>query len=242
MIDLHSHILPGIDDGATELSVSLAMAWQSVDAGVTHMVCTPHIHPGYFDNTKQVIEQTYWQLVHHLAHHQCPLKLAYAAEVRVCAEIMPWINASALPYLGHWQDKPVLLLELPHSHIPAGIENLLRWLTRHQVQVVIAHPERNREIIGNFARLQGLKRLGCLFQVTAGSFMQRFSQGARETAINMLKHNLIDYIASDTHNPDRRPNDMGVCRELITPMVGEAKALELCYTIPQRMTDSLQWH
>ncbi|MGY0588032.1 MAG: CpsB/CapC family capsule biosynthesis tyrosine phosphatase, partial [Paraglaciecola chathamensis] len=67
MIDLHSHILPGIDDGAPDLAASLAMAEQSVAVGVSHMVCTPHIHQSYFDNDIDLITQAYHSLVKHLA-------------------------------------------------------------------------------------------------------------------------------------------------------------------------------
>ena len=208
MIDLHSHILPGIDDGAPDLAASLAMAEQSVAVGVSHMVCTPHIHQSYFDNDIDLITQAYHSLVKHLAQAGCPLKLSFAAEIRITPDIMIWRKQGKIPFIGRWQDKDVMLLELPHSHIPPGTDNLLRWLARNGIQAVIAHPERNRDIIANPDKINALKRAGCLFQATAGAFTGRFSEKGKHTAGLLLARDLITYVASDTHSVNRRPNDM----------------------------------
>ena len=241
MIDLHSHILPGIDDGAADLAASLAMAEQSVAVGVTHMVCTPHIHQGYFDNDPSTISQAYQSLVSHLAQAQCPLKLSFAAELRITPDIMLWHKTGQIPFLGRWHDKDVMLLELPHSHIPPGTEHLLRWLLKNNIQPVIAHPERNREIIANPERIYMLKRIGCLFQITAGAFIGRFSDAVRETARVFLQKDLITYVASDTHSIHRRPNDMDKAYMEVAALNGKDCAQRLFKTIPWLITQGNQW-
>ena len=134
MIDLHSHILPGIDDGARSLDIALEMAQQAVDGGVRHMVCTPHIHKGYFDNTSSSIEHDFKQFHKAVVDASIPLSLSYAAEVRVNELIPVWYKQNALPFLGHYNGKHILLLEMPHSHIPQGLDALTKWLLKNNVQ------------------------------------------------------------------------------------------------------------
>ncbi len=242
MIDLHSHILPGIDDGADDLNASLEMAKQAVDSGVVNIVCTPHIHTGYFDNDKEIIATAFEKLVEAKNSANLPLKLAYSAEVRICPEIMHWIANEQIPYLGSYEDRKVMLIELPHSHIPPGTENLLRWLVKNGIQPVIAHPERNRDIIANYNKISPLKHCGCLFQVTAGSLIGRFSDPIKDISSQMLKDGIITYIASDTHDTDRRPNDMKAAYELLESVVDTETAKRLCREVPEQISRELEWH
>jgi protein-tyrosine phosphatase len=241
LIDLHSHILPGIDDGASDLEASLAMAQQSVAVGVTHMVCTPHIHQGYFDNDIVSISQAYNSLVAHLAQAKCTLKLSFAAEIRITPDIMIWLKQEQIPFIGRWQGKDAMLLELPHSHVPPGTDNLLRWLLKNGVQPVIAHPERNRDIIATPQSAFKLKRAGCLFQVTAGSLIGRFSEPAKECALALLDADLITYIASDTHSVKRRPNDMAKAFMEVASLKGNEYADRLFKTTPWAISQGNLW-
>lgn len=241
MIDLHSHILPGIDDGAPDLAASLAMAKQSVAVGVTHMVCTPHIHQSYFDNDMATIANTYQMLVTHLAQAGCPLKLSFGAEIRITPDIMIWHKRGQIPFIGKWQNKDTMLLELPHSHIPPGTDNLLRWLIKNQIQPVIAHPERNRDIIANPDRIAVLKRAGCLFQATAGAFTGRFSKQVKDTVELLLARDFISYVASDTHSINRRPNDMADAFLAVTALRGKDCAHNLFKAVPWSISSGNKW-
>lgn len=241
MIDLHSHILPGIDDGAKTLEDAVELAKHSFDCGVTHMVCTPHIHQGVFDNTLASITPAYDQLVAALKQQSIPLKLAYSCEVRVTPDILNWVNTHSLPYIGEWEGKKALLLEMPHSHIPPGIENLVRWLLKNNVQPIIPHPERNRDIIADPSRINQLKRIGCLFQVTAGAFIGRFNEQVQQLAEQLLAENVITYVASDMHSLHRRPNDMQACKDAITQLTDVDTANALVYDVPSRITANLTW-
>lgn len=216
MIDLHSHILPGIDDGARSMDIALEMARQAVSCGVTHMVCTPHIHKGYFDNTPQSIEASYHSLVKAVNDADIPLTLSYAAEVRVNELIPVWLRKGELPFIGTWNGKNVLLLEMPHSHVPQGLDSLVKWLLRNNVQPLIAHPERNRELLAEQHKFAWLQRLGCLFQVTAGALTGRFGENIEQFAHALMHEKSFHIVASDTHDLARRPNDMKAAFERVS--------------------------
>jgi protein-tyrosine phosphatase len=241
LIDLHSHILPGIDDGAKTLEDAVALAMHSHECGVTHMVCTPHIHQGVFDNNITSISTAFNQLLIALKEQNIPLKLAFSCEVRVTPDILTWVASNSLPFLGEWEGKKVLLLELPHSHIPPGIENLVRWLLKNNIQPVIPHPERNRDIIAAYNRILFLKRIGCLFQVTAGAFIGRFNEQIQSLAEQLLAEDLVSYVASDMHSINRRPNDMQACKEAITQLSNTDTANKLVFDVPSVITQNLVW-
>jgi protein-tyrosine phosphatase len=241
LIDLHSHILPGIDDGAKTLEDSIELAKHSVANGVTHMMCTPHIHQGIFDNNVETIELSFTQLIAAVRQNNIALKLAYSCEIRITPDILTWVAHKSLPFIGEWKGKQALLLELPHSHIPPGVENLVRWLLKNNIQPIIPHPERNRDIIADYNRINMLKRIGCIFQVTAGAFIGRFNEQVQTIAERLLSENLIAYVASDMHNLHRRPNDMLACKQALTQIAGSAKAQALVYDIPFEISQNMNW-
>jgi len=215
LIDLHSHILPGIDDGARSLDIALQMAQQAVDCGITHMVCTPHIHKGYFDNSYSSIKAAYNDFANEVTSSDIPLTLSFAAEVRVNELIPAWHKQNQLPFLGKYNDKHVLLLEMPHSHIPQGLDILIKWLLKNNVQPLIAHPERNRELLAEPDKFNWLQKLGGLFQMTAGSLTGRFGENIEAFAKDLMIKKAFHVVASDTHDLTRRPNDMKAAFEVV---------------------------
>lgn len=232
MIDVHSHIIPGIDDGARTLEMALEMARQTQAAGVTHLVCTPHIHPGHYDNNIVTIKQGFDALQQAVKENSIELTLSYAGEVRVSEFIPKWLSENKLPFIGRWKGRNVLLLEMPHSHVPAGLDQLLRWLLAANVQPLIPHPERNRDILKMPDKIQWLRNMGCLLQVTAGALTGRFGNNVQELAHLMLQNGQIDLVASDTHDTIRRPNDMGDAWNYVCRHRGNELATRLFKTTP----------
>ena len=147
MIDIHNHIIPGIDDGAVDISMALEMLGMAESQGITHLVCTPHMHPGRFDNDGGSIALAFARLQEAVCQTRLSIQLAMAAEVRMTDELIVQLAQDKVPFVGRWQGRPALLLEMPHSRIPTGIEKLLVWLQQQNIQPVIAHPERNKEIM-----------------------------------------------------------------------------------------------
>ena len=232
MIDLHCHFLPGIDDGAQSIADAMALAKKAYDSGITHVVCTPHIHEGYFDNDIDIIESTHEIFKSALRREGIPLKSHFAAEVRINPNIVALANNKRLPYLGYYDGNPVLLLELPHSHIPPGTEQLIAWLKSQSIIPMIAHPERNRDILANYNKAAWLRGKGVLFQLTAGAITGTFGERVKSCVFNMLDDGFADIIATDSHNLHKRPPELAGAYSLIAEKFGRASAEDLCVNNP----------
>ena len=128
MIDIHCHFLPGIDDGAKDMDEALALIKLAVKDGVTRIVLTPHLHLGRFDNTLSVIQPAFSALKTEVNRENIAVELAYAAEVRLDSEILTLLTNKQLPLYGNYSGQQFMLLEFPHSHIPAGSEMLVKFL------------------------------------------------------------------------------------------------------------------
>jgi protein-tyrosine phosphatase len=239
MIDIHSHILPGIDDGAKNLDESLALIKMAQNDGITHMVATPHIHLGRFDNSALQLENDLAVLKRHVKAANIKMRLAVAAEVRLDIGLMTLVMAEQLPFIGKIGTANYLLLELPHSHVPSGYDKFITWLTKHNIKVIIPHPERNRDIQANTYYIEHLKQLGCEFQLTASSIEGLWGDKAKKISEAMLKANLVHYVASDTHSVKRRPPILSKAKKIISNLVGVDKADALFFTHPWRLTESL---
>lgn len=238
MIDLHCHILPGIDDGAQTLEDSIELVKLAIADGITHAVCTPHIQLGRFDNNIVTISAAFELLNAQVKHEQLNIKLAFAAEVRICPEIMLLAKQKKLPFIGKWQDTDVLLLELPHSHIPPGTDQLIKWLNNNNITPMIAHPERNRDIMADYHKLEMLCKHHCLFQVTAASLCGKFGDTPQRIATKMLAENKVTILATDAHNVKRRPPILLAGMHAAAEIVGQQQAQALVYHTPKLISES----
>jgi protein-tyrosine phosphatase len=235
MIDLHNHLLPGIDDGAADIDASLALARLAVAEGITHLVCTPHIHPGRYENTPDTIAAAKQRFVTALAEARIELQVATAAEVRFGMELMVGIGQQQIPFLGEWEGRRVLLLEFPHGEIPFGAERLTQWLIDRDIVPMIAHPERNKGIMRTPSRLKAFLDQGCLTQLTAASVAGYFGERAQEIALQMLAQDCVTILASDAHNTEHRPPLLHGGVEAAAEVVGEARARALVTEIPWKI-------
>jgi protein-tyrosine phosphatase len=239
LVDIHNHLLPGIDDGAAELADALALARAAVDNGITHCVCTPHMQPGKFDNDRASISAAFHPLKAALTEHSIPLHIAMAAEVRFGLEVMQQVSNNEIPFLGQWQGKPVLLLELPHNEVPFAADKLTEWLLKQGIMPMIAHPERNRGVQQSQRKLTPFINQGCLFQVTAGSVTGYFGAPSQQLAEQLLKEGIVTVLASDAHNLQYRPPMLKQGRLAAEAIVGEVAAMQLASVNPWTITETL---
>lgn len=239
MIDLHCHFLPGIDDGARDMEEALQLLTMAQLNGIQKIVLTPHINPGYFDNTLANIQQALQELQVSAQQHGLKLQLAAAAEVRLCAELPMWAERGLLPFLGEYQGHNVLLLEFPHSHVPAGADKLVKWLLAKQILPMIAHPERNRDIQKDINKLAPFRRAGCLFQLTASSILGEMGDSSYHAAKQLLHDRVFDIVATDSHNLQRRPPKLAEARDLIANECGADYAQLLTQTTPATISEAL---
>ncbi|MCV6624229.1 MAG: capsular biosynthesis protein [Cellvibrionaceae bacterium] len=235
MIDLHCHILPGIDDGARDLEDALALCKMAAADGIRHMTATPHIHPGRWENTRQSIQPVFEHLQSQLVSENIPLSLAMAGEVRLSAEVLALFANQALPYLGEWEGKQVMLLELPHGNVPPGSDKLAKWLIDRGVLPMIAHPERNKGFAADISRLYPFLEMGCLLQLTAMSICDRFGDYAYETAHTILEQGWATIVASDAHNCESRPPILSEAFGAVAERYGDEMAEQLFVANPGRI-------
>ena len=238
MIDIHCHLLPGIDDGPETLEQALALARIAWDNGITHSVLTPHIHPGRYENSARLINESYKAFQQALIEENIPLKLGFAAEVRLSPEVLSLVQQDEIPYYGEVDGYKILLLELPHSHVPPGSDNLVRWLMERKIRPLIAHPERNKGIMRNITHIQPFIELGCWFQLTAGSVAGSFGDNAQQVAHQLLKMGCVTLLASDAHNAKFRPPRLDHGRDAAAAIIGVDKAQELVMDNPWAIVSS----
>jgi len=232
MFDLHTHILAAIDDGARTIGDSIDLIKQSVDNGVTHIMATPHLNIGTFDNSLSGIELVFRELCEKMETLDISVSLAFAAEVRICPEIIPLAKNKQLPFLGRYNGKDVLLLEFPDSHIPPGSEKLVDWLLRNNICPMIAHPERNRDLWQHPYLINEFVKQGCLLQITAASLVGSFGERSEKLAWQFIESDLVHVVASDMHNLKRRPNRLLEAYRLISYKIGQEIADKLCIDHP----------
>lgn len=227
MYDLHCHFLPGIDDGAENDAQALALARAAVAGGITHSVLTPHFHPGRYDNALADVRARGAAFRALLAQHGVPLSIGVAGEVRAGPEVMELAALGELPLLGDWKGMPVVLLEFPHGQLPIGSEKLVAWLVRNGVRPIVAHPERNKDILRDLERVAPLIAEGALLQVTADAVSGGFGPLARQRAVELLERGWVTILASDAHNLEHRPPVLERGRRAAAEIVGEDESWRL---------------
>jgi protein-tyrosine phosphatase len=235
VIDLHCHLLPGIDDGPATLDEALAMARIAVANGIEAAHVTPHLHPGRWENDLPKIAAAVESYRAALAAAGIPLELGFAAEVRLDYEILPLIEAGRVPFLGTLEGYKVMLLEFPHSHVPLGADKFVAWLLAHNIRPLIAHPERNKELMREPAKLEPFMRAGCMLQLTADAISGGFGERSALRARELLQHGWVSVIASDAHDATDRPPRIAPGREAAAKIVGEEEALRMTHGTPQRI-------
>ena len=235
MIDLHCHLLPGIDDGPATLDEALAMARLAVANGITEARVTPHVHVGRWDNDLAGIEKAVEKHRVELALAGIPLKLGFAAEVRLAYEVLPLIESGRVPFLGEIDGYKIMLLELPHSHVPVGSDKFVAWLLNRGIRPMIAHPERNKEIMRDGSRLRPFVLEGCLIQLTADAVAGEFGEVCEARAIEFLENGWVTVLASDGHDIDTRPPRIAPGLEVASSILGREAAEKLVDANPRRI-------
>lgn len=235
MIDLHCHFLPEIDDGAASLEEALALARASVADGITHAVMTPHIHAGVFENRKSVIEGKVAQFLACLVKARIALNISMGAEVRIGPELMDLVELGEVPFLGTLGKDQILLLELPHGQVPVGSDRLVKWLRSRGIRPMIAHPERNKDVMRTLDKIRPFVDAGCLLQVTAGSVTGRFGPQAQLRARQMIEEDWVFALATDAHNLEHRPPELAAGRAAVEKLMDASVAHALTYANPARL-------
>jgi protein-tyrosine phosphatase len=208
MIDLHCHVLAGIDDGAVTVADSVALARCSQERGVEQIVATPHVSWSY-DNSAETIARLVEQTNVALTAAGSTVSVLAGAEIAMTRAVD--IRAEELARLtlggGRW-----LLIECPFSNSVAGLDALVADLQEEGYGVVLAHPERCPALASDPALLESLLRSGVLASITAGSLVGRFGGTVARFARELMDAELVHNVASDAHDLERR--QPGIAAEL----------------------------
>jgi protein-tyrosine phosphatase len=229
MVDIHSHIVFGVDDGAKTIEDSVAMLELAAESGTTDIVATPHSDLRYqFD--PDLVATRIAELQARMGdkiniHRGCDFHLFYD-NIENCKS-----DRSRFTINGH----RYLMVEFADSQIPKTIAGIFREMIQNDITPVITHPERNALLMKRVSDLVAWVRAGCLIQVTAQSFTGRFGKSAEEGARRLMKQNLVHFIASDAHDTEWRPPDMREPYRFISSEYGDHIAEKL-FTIHPRMT------
>lgn len=238
MIDLHCHLLPGVDDGARDMEQALSIARAAYDNGIRYSIATPHINPGRYDNTARSITREWKQLKAELARANIGLRLGMAAEVRLSPEILVLLEQDEIPFLGEVDDYRIMLLEFPHSHIPPGAQHLVRKLLDLKVRPIISHPERNKDVIRKRAKLEPFIEMGCFLQLTASAVAGGFGEASYECARDLLQSEAFLVMATDAHNLRGRYPDLVEGVAAAAEIVGDRAARALVFDHPMAIVQS----
>ncbi len=229
MIDLHCHLLPGIDDGSPDLETSLEMSRIAVADGIETMACTPHIYPGVYDNTGDGIRQAIGKLQKALDTYRIPLKLVAGADAHVAPELLAKLRSGDAPSLA---GSRYFLLEPPHHVAPPRFEDFVFNLLAAGFVPLITHPERLSWIEDHYETFCALVDQGAWLQVTAGSLTGRFGSRPRYWGERLLDEGRVHVLATDSHGVKRRPPLLAEGRAAAERRVGLEESWHLVRTRP----------
>jgi len=230
VIDIHSHVLPKVDDGSPHLVESIKMLQQAATDGITAVICTPHIlKTADFQN-----ESLYFSRLNELKemakNEGIPVEIYLGSEIYIQPEFDFSSRMATLNDNGRY-----FLVEFPMGSIPRFAAEMFFNLIADGKIPIIAHPERNLGFLQHPEFAYGFVQRGALLQLNAGSLRGHFGPDVKKLALTLLEHRLVHFIASDCHDSKRRKCRLSATHELVTEKWGTDYADELFLTNPQRV-------
>jgi protein-tyrosine phosphatase len=228
-VDIHCHLAPGLDDGATSVEHALAMAKIAVADGIETIVATPHQLGSHAKNSGQIIRMAIGQLQQWLDRQGVRLNVLSGGDVRIEPDLVRKIRSGEVLTLA--DRRRHVLLELPHDvYVP--LDRLLADLASAGVVGILSHPERNLGILNHPGLVRPLVERGCLMQVTAGSLTGAFGPQIQELAESLVEQGLIHFVATDAHGTKTRVPILSEAFERVVELAGEEAAVDLCCRNP----------
>ncbi|MGI6713170.1 MAG: tyrosine-protein phosphatase [Bacillota bacterium] len=236
MRDIHTHVLPGIDDGSRNMESTVKMARVFVDSGVKEVVATPHFIRGSNELDKEAVINLTSQVNKTLQEKGLNLKILPGMEVEIFYEMIDFYKEDRLLTINN--NNKYILVEPPLHSLPSFTNQVLYELQLQGIVPVLAHPERNAVICEDLKQVYDLVSRGVLIQVNAGSILGYFGGSAKHAALALLKNNLVHVLASDSHMPGK---ERGPCMHLIgailQKIIGNEMAVLITVVNPQAIIE-----
>jgi protein-tyrosine phosphatase len=214
VIDIHSHILPGLDDGAKTLEDAVAMVRMAAAAGTTDIVASPHANQDY-EFEPQVVEQKISELRAAVADQ---VRIHFGCDFHLMPEnIDDAVRAPEKYSIGH---RGYLLVEFSDFLIPKTSDQIFARLMHAGLRPIVTHPERNQLLQGRLEQIEEWAAQGVLMQVTAASLLGRFGRTARKSAVELMEHGLVDFVASDAHDTRWRTTPLDEAKQFVSREYG----------------------
>lgn len=235
MIDLHSHILPGIDDGSNSIEMSLKMARIATADGIKILACTPHVRPPTYNNSSSNITNAIHLLQRQLDKEQIDLKLVLGADIHINRDIIEKLHNNVIPSLN---GSRYFLFEPPHNVMPPHLVRFCSKVLRAGYTPVLTHPERLSWIDNHYDIITKLDEIGVAIQITAGAITGDFGRTAKYWSERLLAEDRTDIIASDAHDAMRRIPVLSKARDFVADFCDEETAKRLTFGNPRRILEN----
>lgn len=195
-VDMHSHILPGIDDGAPTVKESLMMARRFIDLGFSKLIATPHVMADYYRNTPDTIHKALDILREELHQQKIDITVEAAAEYYLDETFENKLNKGNLLTLGD----NYLLFELSYINYPNNLKDIVRKMNDKGYKPILAHPERYPYFYNSIENYHQAKEYGCYFQLNTISLTGYYGKQTQKVAEELVDNNLINFVGSDMHH------------------------------------------
>ena len=235
MIDLHAHILPGLDDGPKDIEESLAMCAKAAADGIHAIVATPHTGNGVYNNHRDHINASLSILRERVEKAGLPLALFAGADVHANVAILDMLADGRAMTVN--DNGSYVMIELPDQAVPPNFEEWLFGLRLKGITPILTHPERNMVIGRDPDLLARLVTMGVLVQVTAMSITGHFGKAIEKTAREMLVKRLVHVIATDAHSLEARPPVLSLARDAAALILGQEEARQLVQENPRSILE-----
>lgn len=227
MIDIHSHILPSVDDGSKDMVMSIEMAKMYLANGINKVIATPHYIEDTDNECKEDNNIRLKELKKELENQGIDLEVLLGNEVLISLEIIEKLENGLIASLNNSR---YVLMELPMFDIPIYTEHLIYELLLKGYVPIIAHPERNLKIIENPNILYGYIKKGALAQLNLPSLEGKYGSKIKETAKILLKHNMIHFVGTDSHSSGSRSPDVDRSLDMLRSICNRAEFRKLTST------------
>ncbi|MEL6922094.1 MAG: CpsB/CapC family capsule biosynthesis tyrosine phosphatase [Pseudomonadota bacterium] len=236
MIDIHTHLLPGIDDGADDLAMAVAMAKIAESDGIKVLACTPHVKPPRYPNVGKDIRARVEKLHNELQRARVDVSLVAGGDIHIAHDLLSSLRDGVAPCL---HDSRYFLFEPNHTVLTPRLDALCSELFNAGYKPVLTHPERLVWVPKHYNLIKKLYEAGVVMQVTAGSLTGAFGTRVYQLSRRMMDDGIVDVVATDAHNVTARPPILSRARDWIAAEYGEIVAKRLTVDNPMRILRDL---